>query len=206
MSYIGEGRPRLYAAALTILRAYMLAGRPAHGKPRLGSFEAWDDLVRGAVVWVLGVDPCEGRKRLREEDDEDIELIRALLGAWRTAYPNGASAPVQDAIRRAGHDSALRLALVALDRRGDGTKLDPKAIGYALRRYRGRIVSGLRLERADMVRGGVLWRVVPAGGEPDPRGDGTYGGDVSGQLEIEVGAATTDEPENKNSDDQNHHR
>ncbi len=57
-----------------------------------------------------------------------------------------------------------------------------------------------------MVRGGVLWRVVPAGGEQDPRGDGTYRGDVSGQLEIEVGAATTDEPEYKNSDDQNHHR
>jgi hypothetical protein len=51
LGHLRRERPRLVAAALTMLRAYVVAGRPSHGHPAYGSYEQWDALVRGAVVW-----------------------------------------------------------------------------------------------------------------------------------------------------------
>ncbi len=44
-------RADLVVAALTILRAYHVAGQPDEPN-RLGSFEAWSDLVRGSLIWL----------------------------------------------------------------------------------------------------------------------------------------------------------
>ena len=38
-------RPELLVAALTVLRAYFVAGRPGQGLSPFGSFEAWSDLI-----------------------------------------------------------------------------------------------------------------------------------------------------------------
>ena len=60
---------RLVAAGLTILRAFVVAGRP--GLDRLkpfGSFEAWSNLVRGALVWLGEPDPCITRKHIAADD------------------------------------------------------------------------------------------------------------------------------------------
>ena len=53
-----KARPALVVAALTILRAYHVAGRPQKPNP-LGSFEAWSDLVRGALMWLGAADRVE---------------------------------------------------------------------------------------------------------------------------------------------------
>lgn len=39
-------------AALTIVRAYITAGRPKMAKGRTASFEHWDDLVRQPICWL----------------------------------------------------------------------------------------------------------------------------------------------------------
>lgn len=179
-SHIAERRPLLYSAGLTLLRGFVLAGRPAHGGPRIGSFEAWDDLVRSAVIWLLGVDPCAGRARIREEDDTDRGLARALFTAWADAYPGGAGATLRDAIQKAESVEPLRRALAALDPRGDGTRLDSRAIGYVLRKLRGRIVGGLRLKQAGDANEGALWCVVPLDARSRGGGDEGDGGDTSG--------------------------
>ena len=58
LRHVAHARPRLVRAALTALRAWQLAGHPQHGEPRMGSFEAWDETVRSAVVWLTGWDPA----------------------------------------------------------------------------------------------------------------------------------------------------
>src|ERR1700733_277544 len=45
-----ENRAELVAAALTILKAYCVAGMPGR-PPRLQGFGEWSDLVRGALMW-----------------------------------------------------------------------------------------------------------------------------------------------------------
>jgi hypothetical protein len=54
-------RPAIVAAALTVARAWWLARGTEEGRrirrTTLGSFEAWADLVAGAVEWLTGVNP-----------------------------------------------------------------------------------------------------------------------------------------------------
>jgi hypothetical protein len=73
-------RPQLVADVLTVLRAYIAAGRPAK-LPAFGSFEDWN-LVRGALVWLGHNDPLDTKAVLKAENpdlEEKAELIRALL-------------------------------------------------------------------------------------------------------------------------------
>ena len=58
-----EYRATYLSAALTILRAWHCAGRPAQGLPTWGSFEVWSDLVRSALVWAGCADPFETQRR-----------------------------------------------------------------------------------------------------------------------------------------------
>lgn len=82
---VNRHRPELVSAALLILRAYAAAGRPKPaGHVTLGSYEAWDDLVRGAILWLGGADPVATQEGARhgdedEDGDEDAERNRAVL-------------------------------------------------------------------------------------------------------------------------------
>ena len=175
VSWTQEHRPQLVADALTLLRAYHIAGRPKHGKPRKGSFEAWDDLVRGACVWVGLGDPHGGAERVRREDDGDLAALGAALEAWQETFgttPKTAAEAVAEATRRAEKDSALRDALLGLT---DKDKLDARALGYGLKRVRGRILGRLRFTQAGETRRGThRWTIAESGA-----GDAGDAGDVS---------------------------
>lgn len=82
LRWIGDNRGRLLAAALTILRAYCLAGRPDMGLPAWGTFEGRSGLVRSAVAWVGMPDPGRTRMLVRERADTLSEGIGALLACW----------------------------------------------------------------------------------------------------------------------------
>jgi hypothetical protein len=74
-------RGRLHAAALTILRAYIQAGKPPQSlKPM--DFPAWSGLIRNAVYWTTGLDPAIGRPDLRKADSHH-EHCAAFVEAWR---------------------------------------------------------------------------------------------------------------------------
>jgi hypothetical protein len=191
-------RPQLVRAGLTLLRAFHLAGRPQHGKPRMGSFEAWDDLVRSAVVWATGFDPAasddplRGRGRVRAEANADRESLGALLLALRAVYRikttkrtkdgkpgynplNFTVAKVYERYREwknAGKSDDLSVALesAAADRGGHVTA---SSIGNALRQAHGRRVGRLKLEKVGAHLGGRTrseWRVVNRSpqGAPEP--------------------------------------
>jgi putative DNA primase/helicase len=73
-------RPQLVVAALTILRAYHVAGRPNRPDP-LGSFEDWSDLVRGALLWLGEADPVDTMAEVRAADPETI-CLRQVMAVW----------------------------------------------------------------------------------------------------------------------------
>ncbi|MDQ3295441.1 MAG: hypothetical protein M3619_02500 [Myxococcota bacterium] len=170
-SYVYAHRPRLVVAALTVLRAYVLAGMPAHGKSPKGSFEAWDRLVRAAIIWAGEVDPLGGVERIRESGDGDKEPLGVLLTAWRDLFGGDpvtaaqilteADQPMRvqgDAIKVARRKQ-LREALAAYEERSQ--PLDATRLGCRLRQLRGRIVGGLKIDRvAARRKDGVRWRIV----------------------------------------------
>ena len=67
------------AAAITIARAYRMAGRP-NVCPPIGSYGDWTDAVRAPLIWLGEADPVESMDALRGEDPE-LAPIRELLRA-----------------------------------------------------------------------------------------------------------------------------
>lgn len=158
-------RPALAAAALTLLRAYILAGKPQHGKPRMGSFEAWDDLIRGCVVWLgmedpAGIDPGKARARVRAEADDDTENLGAMLAELRAAFGD-ALWTAAEAIKESETRPDLKTALEA-SASNRGGKVTAASLGFALRAAMGRPVHGLILRRKATGSHTRLWRVYDA--------------------------------------------
>jgi hypothetical protein len=80
VSEVRADRPTLVVDALTIVRAFIAAGRPGNLSP-FGSFEDWD-LVRGALVWLGLADPAETRAAVKDDNplmEEKAEVLRAVL-------------------------------------------------------------------------------------------------------------------------------
>ena len=169
VGYVKARRPRLVVAALAVLRAYELAGRPPHGRPRMGSFEAWDDLVRGAVAWAgladpaATDDPTKARGRVRAEADEDIDAFDELLQALEAAFETKAFR-VADVVPKAEEDSQLKAALQVSASPSKGGPPTSKSIGLAFRNIRDRIIRGRVLTKVDRIgHPGTWWRVGPSG-------------------------------------------
>jgi hypothetical protein len=173
-AYVLAERPRLVTAALTVLRAYHVAGRPVHGKPPMGSFEAWDALVRGALLWAGEFDPLEGRARVRAEADVELEALRVALDLWSETFPEAVTAA--GAVEKAKNWPELQTALAELAG-GDATKLSGTRLGYALRRVIGRIVGTKSFEKTDKTTKGATWWIV-VDHEKGAGGDGGHSGHI----------------------------
>jgi putative DNA primase/helicase len=77
-------RAKYVVAALTILRAYHVAGRPKQAITPLGSFEDWSRWVRDALIWLGEPDPCQTMERARAEDPR-LQELSAMLHHWNHA-------------------------------------------------------------------------------------------------------------------------
>jgi hypothetical protein len=179
IEYVRAERPRLVRAALTILRAFVVAGRPPQNLPAFGSFESWSRLVRSAVNWATGIDPCATRQGLREIDAK-LSNLALLLTGW-AELPNGRTTGLivaealdhlnnyQNRLRYA----TLRSALMEFSR---NDKLPtPAAIGARLRSLRGQVVHGMSLHASTVHGGAQRWRVVHS--DAGVSGDDGDGGD-----------------------------
>ena len=175
LPWVLKERPVLVMAALTILKAYFVAGCPSqHIKP-LGSFEEWSTLVRQALIWAGEADPCDGREHIEAESDPEYEALNSLLTAWYARYhsdPKTVKQLKEDLDGRTVRDEEtgrwivhpdwrdLHSALVVLDKHG--REVNAQSSGKALRTGKGRIVDGKRLVMAgeDSHSKAKLWRVM----------------------------------------------
>ncbi len=164
-----ENRGRLVVAALTILRAHHVAGRPSPVKP-LGSFEGWTRAVADPVAWIMGVDPLDVRKLIKAAD-QGANLRNALVEGWAELPRAEAGLTVAEAfklLKAPGQEdrfSTLRAGLMELSPNGDLPS--PKSIGKHLTLLQGRVVGSIVLRSKPNRKGVMEWRVEPA---PDPAG------------------------------------
>ncbi len=144
-----RNRGKYIAAALTICRAYAVAGRPGV-LPRLASFEGWSDCVRSALVWLGEADACDTIESNRAEDPE-VSNIREMLQAWAEVLGVGQAhkRTLADVIKIAEEKTTTfapswpRLAAILQNVCGRGGELSPLRLGIWLRGRKGRIVDGL---------------------------------------------------------------
>jgi putative DNA primase/helicase len=167
--WIPKNRPALVMAALTALRAYVVAGKPRQNIPVMGSFEDWHRLVRSALVWLGEADPLADTGEMESADPTRIRL-RALISAWYNAF-NSIPTTAKEAVARANsnmrdengdevaQDSLLRDVLT--DHFTDGRKggISSRFIGDFLSKIKGRIECGARFEAAGDYQRAITWRV-----------------------------------------------
>ena len=159
MGFVERNRPRFVVAALTVLRAFCVAGQPSHGLAAKGSYESWDRLVRGSIMFAGGADPLGGIERIRQDGDEDLDRLRTMLAAWDAAFGSKPKT-IAEAIKHVGKDGDLHDALVAYCRSGT---LEAKPIAGWFRKLRGRIAGGRELVREPVAdRNGVMHWFVRA--------------------------------------------
>lgn len=126
-------RAEFVAAALTIVRAYIVAGRPDTPSP-MGSFRVWSDLVRGSLIWLGMGDPRGNTDQMRNEDPE-IVALREIMDAL-----SGEPFTVKQIRRKFGEDAELRSALSHYCDRAGG--LSPTKFSMFLRRFKDRRIAG----------------------------------------------------------------
>lgn len=155
-----ERRAGYVGDALTVLRAFHLAGLPAQeGEPWAG-FEDWSVYVRGAIQWIGMSDPCKTRKRIIAEDPV-ADLLGRFLESWQEEFGNrDTTIKEATAKARAKEDSALAGVLDDIcEERGS---LNSKRLGKWMGRHVGRVVHNRRLEKRDIFGGYQRWRVINA--------------------------------------------
>jgi hypothetical protein len=168
-------RGKYIAAALTICRAYRVAGRPDRA-PKLASFEGWSDTVRSALMWLGRADPVKSMDASRAEDPERVELSE-MLEAWATVIGTGPDSrrKLADVVSK-GLDTSrehanaeltptfpdFHAALIAMAQRSSGKRTeqpDARMFGKWLQRFKGRVVDGKRFMCLPDAKHGHAWWV-----------------------------------------------
>ncbi len=163
LEHVRIHRPQLVGDALTILRAFATAGRPQAALPSFGSYEGWSRWIRQAVFWVMGVDPCATREKVRAADPA-LNTLAVLLEGWAELPGGKTGLSVAETLRilndpnQRDQFTTLREALMEWSR---NDKLPGSGIiGCKLRSYRKRVMDGRMLDSATGHGGGQRWRVA----------------------------------------------
>lgn len=172
--HVQQYREAYLSSALTVVRAYVLAGRPNMHLTPMGSFEDWSDTIRAAIVWSGACDPCNTVGALREADLQE-NALRTMVECWPVAddvevttptllgWAEMAAPPGADQQTRNGFENTRTLremwrnALLEWLPAKQGVLPTPRELGYALRSIKGAVVNGYKVDSGAALRSGVPW-------------------------------------------------
>jgi putative DNA primase/helicase len=154
---IMSGRGKYIVACLTITRAYLAAGELIKLTP-LASYEDWCRMVREPLVWLGKADPVKTIDETREEDPELVLLATVMVELHNVLGNNLMTVgDIKDAVneRESASDNypgygAPRyrhpeLRQVLIDAAGIRGEVDSRKLGGFFKRFKGRIVGGMKL-------------------------------------------------------------
>ena len=155
LATVRADRERYVSLALTIIRAWVAADSPQTTCKPLASYGQWSAWVRQPLLWLGMADPAE---RVFEQlaQDPDRETLGRLLHAWRKAFGNAATM-IREAVNQTntfGNDDLLEVLREVAEERGE---INRRRLGKWIARHQGRIVDGLRFERASGTTSAEKW-------------------------------------------------
>ena len=149
---VKANRGYFVSLALTIVRAFIVAGRPYTEIKPLASYTDWSGLCRQSLLWLGQPDPAisvfEGMLQ-----DPDRETLGLLLRAWNDCFGDRPKM-LREAITNASNE----LKEVLSDIAGERGEINRKKLGRWIARHAGRLVDGLRFEKDSSTRSAVAWR------------------------------------------------
>ena len=172
LAAVRRARGDYVAAAITIARAYIAAGKPGR-LPPLPSYEGWSDMVRSPLTWLGFADPVETMAAARKADPVRQDRARTF-DAWRndlgvdTAYTTAEL--IELGTERRSYDGSLAkpglhaaLVEVAQKHGAPAGQIEPQRLGKWLTKQENTIATGLKMtvDRSDFRR--VRYRLREAG-------------------------------------------
>jgi hypothetical protein len=167
--YVLENRGPLLSAGLTLLRAYIMAGKPNQNLTPWGSFDEWSELIRGAIVWCGMPDPGDTREELRRTAVRETGEISDLLTGIAYLDPRGNGLTVSQIVDSAKAGlvrepvlKALYNAICVLCPGENGQEVARLgSVGMKFHHLESRVFDGKCLERMDTDRReAARWRVI----------------------------------------------
>jgi len=154
-----QDREKYVTAALTIIRAWILYGKPKTTCKSLASYGDWSDLCRQPLLWLGCWDPTSSIFEALSEDP-DRETLWRLLTAWQAAFDKS-PAMVRDAVNKAhsflNENNELKEVLHDIaDERGE---INRRKLGWWIKRHAGQVVGGMRFVRCSGNSSAEKWRV-----------------------------------------------
>jgi hypothetical protein len=144
---VKANRGQYVVAALTILRAYIVAGRPLRGTLKtMASFEGWS-VVREALVWLDQPDPKISQDRVMAADF-DLEDLRDIHDLWNAAIGDR-QMRLRDVVEECyanEHDSRHRRLLHAFGNVSGSEKMNVRKLGWWFTQVKDQIADGRHFE------------------------------------------------------------
>lgn len=150
-------RERYVSAAITIVRAWIVAEKPRAKCKPLAGFGDWSDFCRQSLIWLGCADPAASIFEAIKEDPDREQLGRLLI-AWQIAFEN-VPAMVRDAVSKSmlhGNDELKEILHDIADERGE---INRHRLGRWIKRHQGQIVDGFRFARCSGSTSSERWRV-----------------------------------------------
>jgi hypothetical protein len=189
LAWARENRGRLLTAAITILSAYCRAGKPKQPLKPWGSYEAWTDLIRGAIVWAGLSDPGDTREMLAERSDREADAVRGLIAGWREIDHDADGKTTSQALtllkdkQNESKYGGLREVLADLFDLAMGKLPTAQRLGRTLSKFSGRNVGGFCLDHRTSHGGAQKWFVRPIRGASGGNGEVGDDGDTVSRLQ-----------------------
>jgi hypothetical protein len=211
--HVLRNRGKLLGAALTILRGWVVAGRPAHKLRPWGSFESWSDVVREAVVFAELPDPGETRLQLQTMADRDANAMADIIAGLDEMCTDGRGMTTAEIVKRLKEDESPTEAVADMRAAVEELcgKLCGRLLGYKFRHFARRNFNGRMIDKASSAQGKNRWVVVSAAAgrganhahhrnhrpdeTPPGGGDGCDGGDDFSPEQSEETVVLTEPPD-----------
>jgi hypothetical protein len=152
-----QDRGHYVSAALTIVRAWLVASKPKTASKTLVSYSDWSELCQQSLLWLGCADPTASVFEAMAEDP-DRESLARLLVAWQSAFGN-APTMIREAVNKSSYHDNQELREILHDIADERGDINRRRLGWWIKRHAGRIVDGLRFVRASGNRSAEAWKV-----------------------------------------------
>lgn len=156
------GRAGYVSDALTVVRAWVCAGRPQTPCLNVGSYGAWSEFCRQPLLWLGLPDPAHAMFETME-NDADTALLGRLLHCWDKAFGR-APTMVRRAIEYAEEEIGSLVCNEEFNQvldeiAGGRNGIDRQRLGWWIKRHANRVVDNMHFVKAEGTRAAVAWCV-----------------------------------------------
>lgn len=152
-----EEREKYLSAALTIVRAWVVAGKPKTECESLNGYSDWVDFCRQPLLWLGYADPATSIFDSLKASPDQNQLDRLLKG-WQVIFGN-IPTMVREAVNKSvnyGNEDFKEILHEIADERG---VINRPRLGRWIKRHEGQIVNNLKFVRCSGNTSAERWRV-----------------------------------------------